>query len=275
MSDQTLPQDLNIVAMYAIPADSDVVMKESDSIKKAESKNTEDQQQQQEEDFDGIISFTLETKKKDKIDAAIAQSQHQQDTSDGYESSDLSSSDDDDDDDDNNNDHVQNGDVEDIEDDLDDEGNKEPTEPLRTKHELVHIIIDTVNFEITPATKLTPIGTIEEIIDNVIVVHSHPDMANTVLDMGTLFAFEDRTTMGEVFETFGPVSRPYYSVRFNSPDEIDKGKATVGAQVSYVPMYERTKLVPVEELRKKTYTDASNAYDEEISDEVYTISNII
>ena len=42
----------------------------------------------------------------------------------------------------------------------------------------------------------------------------------------------------------------------------------MGTEVSYVPAYERTQLVPVEELRKKKYTDASKVYDEEIGDEV-------
>ena len=51
-------------------------------------------------------------------------------------------------------------------------------------------------------------------------------------------------------------------------EDIDLEKAIVGTKVFYVPMYERTKLVPVEELRKKKYTDASNAFDEEISEGV-------
>lgn len=69
-----------------------------------------------------------------------------------------------------------------------------------------------------------------------------------------------------MFETFGPVSRPFYSVRFNTAEEIDRERAKVGSRVFYVPSYNKSALVQVEELKKMKYTDASNAFDEEVEE---------
>ncbi|KAI8147278.1 Gar1/Naf1 RNA binding region-domain-containing protein [Fennellomyces sp. T-0311] len=264
-----LPDDLRIVAGYVEIDTNDVNDIEMKDTAIEESISSTDQQVSTEkapaaEPTEETIAEvpSSESAAVDSIDTAIAQSQQPDEKAvDGYESSDLSSSSEDDDDNDDDG-------VQELESDADDDmGGKEESGPLRTKNELVEIIIDAPDFQITPSTELKPIGTIDEIIENVIVVHSYPDMANTVLDMGTLFAYPDRTLMGEVFETFGPVVRPYYSVRFNSTDEIDKEKAVLGAEISFVPSYERTQLVSVEELKKRKYTDASNVYDEEIRDE--------
>ena len=44
------------------------------------------------------------------------------------------------------------------------------------------------------------------------------------LDEDTVMLLEDRSVIGKIYETFGPVPQPYYSVRFNSDDEIkEKG----------------------------------------------------
>ncbi|KAI7853501.1 Gar1/Naf1 RNA binding region-domain-containing protein [Circinella umbellata] len=275
MPSQPTIDDLDIVAMHAAPEATEVVMEEvtTTDVKKESIQTTDQQKEQSENESQSAVKteeknsvdVPVKSEEKDIVDAAITESQQQKSDNkeEGYESSDLSSSDDDDDDDNNDDDD---------DDDDDKEGNDVGDDeegfsgPLRTKNELVHVIINAVDFEITPETELLPIGVIDKIIDNVVIVQSHPDTGDTVLDMGTLFAYEDRTNMGEVFETFGPVSRPYYSVRFNKVEDIDLEKAIVGTKVFYVPMYERTKLVPVEELRKKKYTDASNAFDEEISE---------
>ncbi|KAI9482509.1 Gar1/Naf1 RNA binding region-domain-containing protein [Zychaea mexicana] len=256
MSFRSVP-DLDIVALHAASTESDVQLEEDATVETTRSPSYANQQQTRPLD----ASTKTDSVEEDSIDAAIAKVQQdpaaRTENNDGYESSDLSSSSSEDE-----VDGVETVDESDLDEDYGmDSG------PLRTKNELVDIIIDALDFEITDATELLPVGTIEDIIDNVIVVHSNPNMNNVVLDMGTLFAFSDRTTMGEVFETFGPVSRPYYSVRYNTADEIDKERAVVGASVSYVPTYERTRMLPVDELRKQKFTDASNVYDEEIADE--------
>ncbi|KAI9316421.1 Gar1/Naf1 RNA binding region-domain-containing protein [Dichotomocladium elegans] len=134
---------------------------------------------------------------------------------------------------------------------------------LRTANEITKVVVQRPEFNIRPNMTLSCVGHIHEVIDKVIVIQSGANVP--ALDMGTLFTYSDRSIMGEVFETFGPVSKPFYSVLFNSAEEIDASKAVVGSEVFFVPDYERTKVVPTEELRKMKYTDASNMYDEEIS----------
>lgn len=56
---------------------------------------------------------------------------------------------------------------------------------LRTKNEIVELKIEKPNFEIKPDTTLIPVGTIKDVVDNVIVVESQQTGSSTVLDMGT------------------------------------------------------------------------------------------
>lgn len=64
------------------------------------------------------------------------------------------------------------------------------------------------------------------------------------------------------------MSKPFYSILYNSSDEIDKERAVIGAPVYYVPSYSRTQVVPTDELKRQKGTDASNIFDEEISESV-------
>ncbi|KAG0170864.1 hypothetical protein DFQ30_001892 [Apophysomyces sp. BC1015] len=142
-----------------------------------------------------------------------------------------------------------------------------PDQVLRTAHEITDLHIERPSFEIRPETTLLPVGEIYRLIDKVIVVQSFAADATPVLDMGTLFVYDDRVVMGEIFETFGPVARPFYSVRYNMADEIDKERSVVGAKVYYVPSYEKTQLVEVEKLKLIKGSDASNLYDEEAGED--------
>lgn len=194
----------------------------------------------------------------DALDQAIAGEKTTQD----YDSSDLDSSDDDDDSsDDSDEDDQQQQQHTAVYSDEEDNGNM----PLKTHNEISDFVVEKPEFVIDENTTVKRVGTIIEIIDKAIIVQSDPTM-NMALDMGTLFAYEDRQVMGEVFETFGPVSKPFYSILYNSSDEIDKERAIVGATVYYVPSYSRTQVVPTDQLKLQKGTDASNAFDEEINE---------
>ena len=44
------------------------------------------------------------------------------------------------------------------------------------------------------------------------------------MDEDSVLLLENRSVVGKIYETFGPVPQPYYSVRFNSGAEImEKG----------------------------------------------------
>jgi len=77
------------------------------------------------------------------------------------------------------------------------------------------------------------LGVVREIIDETVVVetsHSH-----VPLDEESILCFEDRKILGRVFEIFGPVAKPLYSVKFNTADEIDHEATYPGAKVFFTP----------------------------------------
>lgn len=156
---------------------------------------------------------------------------------------------------------------------LDEEEEVFPDGIVKTAHEIVDIVVEKPNFQLTPQTEIILAGTIFQVINNVIVIHCRPGSEFSTLDAGSLLVFENREVMGEVFETFGPVARPYYSVRFNDATEINKEFAKVGTSVYYVPSYQKTQIVETESLRKIKGTDASNVYDEEVAEEEMEFSD--
>ncbi|ORX56779.1 NAF1-domain-containing protein [Hesseltinella vesiculosa] len=140
----------------------------------------------------------------------------------------------------------------------------EPLTALTTRNEITDIVIQRPEVVITPDMPIEHIGHVESILDNTVVIKSLA--GKHVLDMGCLLVYDDRSIVGEVFETFGPVSHPYYSVRYNSKEEMDLTPANPGASVFFVPSYDRTQIVEVEKIKQIKGTDASNEYDEEINE---------
>lgn len=152
---------------------------------------------------------------------------------------------------------------------MDDEDDEQyPDGVVKTAHEIVDFVVEKPQFELNAQTEIMLAGSIFQIIDNVIVIHCKPNSEQSTLDQGSLLVYENRDVMGEVFETFGPVARPYYSVRFNDAKEINKELAKVGQEVYFVPSYQKTQIVETEKLRKLKGTDASNVYDEEVGEDV-------
>ena len=75
--------------------------------------------------------------------------------------------------------------------------------------------------------------------------------------MCTLFILKCLFVYVQVFEIFGPVSCPLYSVRFNSCDHIVQHGVEVGAKVYYVPnVSEWTHYVFMEHVRAYVVTFA-------------------
>jgi H/ACA ribonucleoprotein complex non-core subunit NAF1 len=66
---------------------------------------------------------------------------------------------------------------------------------------------------------IKPIGCIASHIDTLVVVASS-DITNTALDIGSILWLADRRPLGRIFEVFGPVVKPMYTIRFNSQDQL-------------------------------------------------------
>lgn len=114
-----------------------------------------------------------------------------------------------------------------------------------------------------PVEKLVKIGKIISIVDVLVVVESIRSMPP--LDLDTVLFKSDGTAIGQVFDTFGTVTEPHYSVRFTSSEQIKEKGVELDQEIYFSPQAERviTKFAFVDELKKMKGTDASWEHDNE------------
>ena len=121
------------------------------------------------------------------------------------------------------------------------------------------------------------VGTVSSCVDAQIVVEACESGEEIVLDSETvLFTLSPSTDsspdsmqpLGRIWDVFGPVSQPFYSVRFNSRDDAQTTfqTQTRGQKVFYVPDLKLSvsNVVMTKPLKQLKGTDASNIYDEEV-----------
>ncbi|KAH6593405.1 hypothetical protein BASA50_007356 [Batrachochytrium salamandrivorans] len=148
----------------------------------------------------------------------------------------------------------------------DEEDNVKTNGVMATKNEAVILPqVEPVDVEIPADLPLKRIGTITAIVDALVVIKATLGGEIQVLDIDSILLFEDRSVLGRIFDTFGPVSEPFYSTRFNSADEVAASSAAVGAPVFFIQ--DLAKVVLTQPLLKNKGSDASNLYDEEIGED--------
>jgi H/ACA ribonucleoprotein complex non-core subunit NAF1 len=167
-------------------------------------------------------------------------------------------------------------DEDDDEDDEDNHKRNQQVKYLKTKNEITIDDlppIEKLNLVLESSVNLIKIGRVISIVDNKLVViqtlnncqeanknEAHP------LDEDTILFDENRKGLGKIYETFGPVVSPFYSLRFNL-NEIKESqlKVDVGSFIYYAP--ESTKytkfIFNVDELRQLKGSDASWNNDNE------------
>lgn len=134
--------------------------------------------------------------------------------------------------------------------------------PLKTKNELPDIAPPTVpDIVVTAAMPLSLLGTIEAIVDTLVLIKASVSGAHQVLNEGSLLVLADRSIFGVVADTLGRVEAPLYTVRFAAPADIP---APVGTDVFYVPQH--SDYVFTQALHGLKGSDASNIFDEEVAD---------
>ncbi|KAK5972889.1 hypothetical protein GCK32_003041 [Trichostrongylus colubriformis] len=130
-----------------------------------------------------------------------------------------------------------------------------PDDVLKQKRVNVEKIIDKSNLEhdydnLPPLENLTihceesiplePVGHVTSIVDCLVVIQSDSGVA---LDFDSVLFDKDRNSVGIVYDLFGPVRSPFYSVRFNTKEEA-AAKMNVGMQVYYAPTAEHSNVIP-------------------------------
>ncbi|KAJ2712403.1 hypothetical protein H4R19_002772 [Coemansia spiralis] len=156
-----------------------------------------------------------------------------------------------------------------IADDDDDEGSG--TAVLATRHEVPEPAVAVPPIAQIPETaQLCALGAIHSIVGSSVIIQAHISGETHVLDSESLVAFADGKVLGMLYDVFGPVARPMYTVRFNTSEEIDREQCTAGTPVFYALGWAR--MLATDRLRVKG-TDASNEYDEEVASDAMEFSD--
>ncbi|GJN69652.1 hypothetical protein PLICBS_003702 [Purpureocillium lilacinum] len=142
---------------------------------------------------------------------------------------------------------------------------------LRTKNELAEEAIPRPDVTITVDMKIEELGSVEHIVENIMLIKAFTPGEYQVLDTGSVLCNADRVVIGAVAETIGKVLQPMYTVRFNSEDEIKELGVELGTKIFY-PV-DHASFVFTEPLKNMKGSDASNIHDEEVGDDEMEFSD--
>ncbi|KAF9630835.1 H/ACA ribonucleoprotein complex subunit Gar1/Naf1 [Lasiodiplodia theobromae] len=146
----------------------------------------------------------------------------------------------------------------------DDEGGKGPGAQLRTANEVVEEKIEKPDVTVTPEMKITELGNVESIVDNMILIKANTSGEYQVLESGSVLCKYDRSVIGAVADTLGRVQEPLYTVAFNNGEEISEAGLVKGLTIYYVDSH--STYVFTQPLKNLKGTDASNQFDEEVGE---------
>ncbi|GLD92902.1 hypothetical protein PINS_up001481 [Pythium insidiosum] len=138
--------------------------------------------------------------------------------------------------------------------------------PLKTANEVERVPVREPEVELTADCPIARCGEVLNVSRPGLLVTVKSDANSKPLDEGSVLCFEDRTVLGCVDEVFGPVLMPMYLVRFDNADKIPMQTA-LNKAVFYAT--EHTTYIVPEKIRDKG-TDASNLFDEEADEAVYS-----
>ena len=143
--------------------------------------------------------------------------------------------------------------------------------PIRTINEKSEEVVEIPDIAVTPDMQVEELGTVEAIVDNIVLIKAKVTGEYQVLEAGSLLCLENRTVIGVVAETLGRVQEPLYSVRFTNGDSIRSAGLSQGTKVSYVPLH--STFVFTKALQSVKGSDASNVHDEEVGDDEIEFSD--
>jgi H/ACA ribonucleoprotein complex non-core subunit NAF1 len=146
-------------------------------------------------------------------------------------------------------------------------GNYQP----RTTNEKPEEVVPKPDVEVTPDMKITFLGAVERIVENLLLIKGATPGEYQVIESGSVLCTEDRKVIGAVAETFGRVQEPMYSVMFTSPEDIAEAGLEFGTKLFYVDIH--STFVFTQPLRNLKGTDASNIHDEEVAEDELEFSD--
>ena len=139
--------------------------------------------------------------------------------------------------------------------------------PVRSRHEVLDEPAPQLpeDLKITEQTQLEYVGNIIRVAGKNIIISAAVSGEFRVLEEKSVFCMEDRTPIGVLYETFGRVQAPLYSVKFDSTEAAEQYKNRIGEKVYYV--VSASKFLFTDSIKNMKGSDASNLHDEEIPEE--------
>ncbi|XP_045071472.1 H/ACA ribonucleoprotein complex non-core subunit NAF1 [Coregonus clupeaformis] len=120
--------------------------------------------------------------------------------------------------------------------------------------------------------EILPLGSVTSIIQQLVIIQSLKDTP-PLKDDSVIFN-SDRLAVGKVFEVFGPVSSPFYVLRFNSESDITERGVKLKDSMFYAPsLTDYTLYILTEQLRRLKGSDASWKNDQEPPPEALDFSD--
>ncbi|TQS34813.1 hypothetical protein Golomagni_04790 [Golovinomyces magnicellulatus] len=156
----------------------------------------------------------------------------------------------------------------------DDEGMdklKGPGGQLRTKNEILEVVIPKTEVTITQDMPIIELGVIEQIVENTVLIKANISGEYKVLESGSVLCLSDRSVIGVIAETMGRVQQPLYSVMFTNAAEISEAGLSVGSKIFYSENH--ATYVFTKTLKAIKGSDASNINDEEVGDDEIEFSD--
>lgn len=141
----------------------------------------------------------------------------------------------------------------------------------RTTNEKQDEVIPKPDVQVTPDMKITLLGHVERIVDNLLLIKGATPGEYQVLEPGSVLCTEERQVIGAVAETLGRVQEPLYSVMFTSAKDIEDTGLDFGTKLFYVESH--STFVFTQPLKNIKGTDASNIHDEEVGEDELEFSD--
>jgi len=131
-----------------------------------------------------------------------------------------------------------------------------------TKNELEERVNIPVPFEIDSNTVFSEAGIVDSIFENDKILLK-PILQNGILDLDNIIWNSNHIAVGYLDDVIGKIVEPVYVVKF-FPNLTDKNLVLQGEPLFYVK--DKAQKVEKKELLRRKGCDASNAFDEEVSD---------
>ncbi|KAL8650298.1 MAG: hypothetical protein Q9210_003905 [Variospora velana] len=150
-------------------------------------------------------------------------------------------------------------------------GSKATSGPLRTLNEKPDEVVPKPQIEVTPAMAIAELGSVEQVVENSILIKAKTSGERQALEAGSLLCLGDRSVIGVIAETLGQVQQPYYSVRFTNSAAIVEAGIANGTSIFNVEQHSH--YVFTQNIKAFKGSDASNIHDEEVGDDELEFSD--